>query len=179
MGIKDIASKVIEFERNQRHAVAERKEDLSRAKAGSKAKREQTKAARVETRTAKKEAKRAKREGYEGRDINAVLPDHERERILVEEIKKLTAGWGSPWKIQAQGPTWAQLVDPAGDPIGTGGTVMAVATLGLSLAATPARRGRNNDKHLYIDVEPNGTVNRSGSLLYGGTDYSNVPMLDD
>lgn len=115
----------------------------------------------------------------EGRDLEAVLPDHERQQILVEEIRKFTSTLGSPWSVQAQGPTWAQLVDPAGDPIGTGGTVMAVATLGLSLAATPARRGRNNDKHLYIDVEPNGTVNRSGSLLYGGTDYSNVPMLDD
>lgn len=115
----------------------------------------------------------------EGRNLDAVLPEHERERILVEETRKFTSTVGSPWSVQAQGPTWAQLVNPAGDPIGTGGTVMAVATLGLSLSTAKARRGRENDKHLYIDVEPNGNVNRSGSLLYGGSGYSNVPMLDD
>lgn len=179
MGIKDTASKLIEFERNQRHAAAKR--DLAAKTERAQVEESKTiqKRTRAESKDAKRLAKRAKREGYEGRDMGAVLPEHDRQRILVEQIKELTTGWGSPWKVQAQGPTWAQLVNPAGDPIGTGGTVMAVATLGLSLSTAKARRGRENDKHLYIDVEPNGTVNRAGSLLYGGVDYSNVPMLED
>ena len=83
--------------------------------------------------------------------------------------------WGNPWRVEGKGTPWAQLVDPAGDPIGTGGTVMAIGTMGLSLAAHKARRGRENDKRLYIEVHQNGMIERSGSLLHGGKDYSHVP----
>lgn len=152
-------------------------ENTATMQAEKKAAKNAVKAVRAEAKAAKKEAKKAKREGYEGRDLEAVLSEGERQKILSEEIKKLT-GWGSPWSCRERGATWAVLADPAGDPIGTGGTVMAVATLGLSLAATPIRRGRNNDKYLNIEILPNGTVERTGSLLYGGTDYGNVPMLE-
>lgn len=138
--------------------------------------RTETKTAKVNGKAEKKKAKRAKKLGYAGRDMDVVLSEGERQRILAEEIKKLT-GWSTPWSVRERGATWEHLVDPAGDPIGTGGTVAAVATLGLSLAATPVRRGRNNDKHLNIEVLPNGTIERTGSLIYGGTDYSNVPKL--
>lgn len=137
-----------------------------------------TREARKEAKSAKKEAKLAKKLGYAGRDMEAVLSEGERQKILSEEIKKLTK-WSSPWSCRERGTTWAVLVDPAGDPIGTGGAIMAVGTLGLSLATAPIRRGRDNDKYLNIEILPNGTVERTGSLLYGGTDYSNVKKLEN
>lgn len=135
---------------------------------------------KAEQQNAKLEKQRVKAERLKAKEVekygnlDAGLPEAEREKILSDEIRKFT-GWTSPYKIHARGPTWAQLVDPAGDPIGTGGTVMAIATLGLSLATAPIRRGRDNDKTLYIEVHPNGMIERSGSLLHGGKDYSHVP----
>lgn len=182
MGIKDMASKILEFERNQRHAAATVDAGCKPEKDAARAAIIEARQSRVETKparkAAKKEAKVAKKKGYKGRDMEAVLSEGERQKILSAEIKKLTS-WTHPWSVQNRGATWATLVDKAGDPIGTGGTVMAIGTLGLSLAATPIRRGRNNDKYLNVEVLPNGTIARSGSLIFGGTDYSNVPMLDD
>ena len=135
-----------------------------------KSSRAQSKSEKQKAKNDKLKAKEAEKYG----DLDAVLSEEEREKILSEEVRRFM-GWGSPWKIEGKGKTWAQLVDPAGDPIGTGGTVMAVATLGLSLATHKGRRGRQNDKTLYIEVHPNGMIERSGSLLYGGKDYSHVP----
>lgn len=178
MGIKDTASKLIEFERNQRHAAAAKDAERKPERDASRAAMLKAKQSRAETKTAKEEARKAKREGYKGRDMNAVLPEAEREQILSKQIKKF-AGWSSPWSVQERGKTSCTLIDKAGDPIGTGGVFMGLATLGTSLATAPIRRGRDNDKHLSINVSPNGTVERTGSLLYGGVDYSNVPMLED
>lgn len=151
--------------------------------AKGKARRErevEKKANRAESQEEKQKAKaeklKAKKVEKYG-DLDAVLSEAEREKILSEEVRRFM-GWGSPWRVEGKGATWAQLLDPAGDPIGTGGTVVAIATLGLSLATHKSRRGRENDRRLYIEVHPNGMIERSGSLVHSGKDYSHVPRED-
>lgn len=132
--------------------------------------RKETKAQAATTKAEKHRSKELKKYG----NLDAVLSEPEREKKLNDEVRRFM-GWGSKYRIESRGTTWAQLVDPAGDPIGTMGTVMALGTLGLSLLTAPTRRGRDNDKRLYIEVHPNGMIERSGTLLNGGKDYSHVP----
>lgn len=163
----------LEWERGLReHARAvdeERNQDKHQTKIEKEARKEQRAEVRAE--------KRRRKEQQQYGNLNAVLSEAEREKILSAKIKQAVA---LGFRVENKGSTWASLVNPAGDPIGTGGTVAAFATLGLSLMAHKGRRGRENDKTLYIEVHPNGVVESSGnSFLLAGTDYAHVPRIEE
>lgn len=101
------------------------------------------------------------------------MSEEKRREILRQKIAEAQA---LGFKVESKGDFWVSMTSPAGDPIGTGGSVMAIATLGLSLLTAKSRRGRENDKNIYIEVLSNGMVETSGnSLLLSGKDYSRVP----
>ena len=110
-------------------------------------------------------------------DLDAELSATRRTEILEQKIAEAQ---GLGFNLDNRGDTWASMTSPAGDPIGTGGTVMAIATLGLSLMTAKARRGRENDKSISISVRPNGMVAITGdSWMLAGEDYTNVPEAED
>lgn len=120
---------------------------------------------------AKARREKAERERREAGEGFAVLSEGERSRILAEVIAERTEGFNAGWHVQRRDANGATLINPAGDPIGMGGTVMAFATLGLSLMAHKPRRGRENDKYQEIYVHPSGMVETTGDWLLSGKDY--------
>lgn len=167
-----LSRKVVEFEKQQRTRAAEVSTERQRNKPTPEEKRQLKEEAWNEFQRERQENRREADHKHYG-DLDDVLSDSEREKILSEEIKRRT-GLGSKWRIDAKGPHWAQLVNPAGDTLGTGATVVAIFTLGLSLVFAPTRRGRNNDKTMYIEVLQNGIIETSGTLL-AGKNYDHVP----
>lgn len=114
---------------------------------------------------------REKLDGPDNADWNAELAHGEREAILNEKIAELTR---EGYQLQTSTGTSASLVSPAASPMGIGGFVAGVLTLGLAWVFTPVRRGKENDKPLYLEVKPNGVVSTTGK--YGASqDYEHVP----
>ena len=135
----------------------------------------ETRAERKKARFNAKAEKQRKKDKKKYGNLDAELSTVRRAEILE---KKIAEAQGLGFKLDNKGDTWASMTSPAGDPIGTGGTVMAMATLGLSLTTAKTRRGRENDKNIAISVRPNGVVAiTGGSWMLAGEDYNNVPKV--
>lgn len=158
----------------RREREAERKSTKVEAKSERKSSRKTTKATkRTEQKRVGWATSLQKFSGDE--DLEARLKEEERAEILHEFASAyVQAGY----QLLHSTNTTASLVLRAGDPIGTGGTVAAVATLGLSLATAPARRGRDNDKSVMLRVYENGAVEQVDGP-FKSLNYSRVPKKSE
>lgn len=109
-------------------------------------------------------------------DFQAILYEQDRKEILTTKIQEYTR---KGYQLQTNSGTSASLVSPAASPMGIGGFVLGICTLGLSWLFMPARRGKDNDRTLHVDVGRNGLISVTSNGMFGDSqDNRFVPRVE-